>query len=56
MLTAALVIVCFALVLYSYLFYPIVLSIWASLARMSADLRYVAGKEDRRARATNPLP
>jgi len=55
-LTAALVIVCFALVLYSYLFYPIVLSIWASLARMSADLRYVAGKEDRRARATNPLP
>lgn len=52
----ALVITCFALVLHSYVLYPVVLSVWAAVSRLSGDIRYVSGKQDRRQRPREPLP
>ena len=42
------VVVCWALVLYSYAGYPIVLGLWAAGAQLKRDLRYISGKADRR--------
>lgn len=50
MLLSAAVFVCLGAVLYSYLLYPFALALWAGIAQVLSDARYIRRKGDRRSR------
>lgn len=47
---------CWALVVYSYAGYPVVLGLWSAWGQLMRDLRYIARKDDRRVANVTDLP